>query len=68
MTDATPILTPVPTAKKWYQSKTIWVNVIGLIVLAAQLQFGFIIAPDEQLGILAGINLVMRTVTKVPLG
>jgi len=51
------------TTKKWYKSKTIIVNVITVVALIAQTQTGFIIAPDEQMGILAVINLALRVVT-----
>ena len=51
------------TTKKWYKSKTIIVNVITVVALIAQTQTGFIIAPDEQMGILAVINLALRAVT-----
>ncbi len=57
MTDETP-------KKKWYKSKTIIVNVITIVALIAQTQMGFVIAPDEQVGILAVINLVLRAITK----
>ncbi len=49
--------------KKWYESKTVWVNVITIVALIAQTQTGFIISPDEQMGILAVVNLVLRIVT-----
>lgn len=49
--------------KKWYRSKTLWVNLIAVAALIAQAQFGFVIAPEEQIGILALINLILRAVT-----
>ena len=43
-----------PVAKKWYTSKTIWVNVIAFATLIAQTQTGFIIDPTEQGAFLTG--------------
>lgn len=50
--------------KKWYLSKTIWANLIGLCALAIQSQTGFIITPELQSGLLVVINLGLRVVTK----
>ncbi len=49
--------------KKLYKSKTVIVNVITIVALIAQTQTGFVISPDEQMGILAVINLALRAVT-----
>lgn len=49
--------------KVWYRSKTLWVNLIAVVALIAQAQYGFVIAPAEQVGILALINLVLRAIT-----
>ena len=54
--------------KKWYSSKTLWINAIAFIALLVQSQFSFVISPDEQIGILAVINIILRATTKVPLG
>ncbi len=51
------------TTKKWYKSKTVIINVITIVALIAQTQAGFVIAPDEQVGLLAVANLVLRIVT-----
>jgi len=50
--------------KKWYLSKTLWINLVAAIALIAQLHFGFIVSPEEQLAILTLINLAVRIVTK----
>ena len=50
--------------KQWLKSKTLWVNVIAIAVIIAQGQFGYVITPELQLSILAGINFVLRLVTK----
>lgn len=49
--------------KKWYKSKTVWVNIITLIALLAQTQMGFVISPEEQVALLAFVNLAMRAIT-----
>jgi len=49
--------------KKWYSSKTIWVNVLALAALILQTQIGFIIDPEEQAGIIVVINLILRIFT-----
>ena len=54
-------------SKKWYLSKTLWVNVTAIAALIAQAQFGFIVSGEEQVAILAVINLILRVVTKEPL-
>jgi len=50
--------------KKWYKSKTLWTNIIYLIALLVQEKYGFIISIEEQLAVLAIINLILRAVTK----
>jgi len=50
--------------KKWYKSKTLWVNVIALVVLFAGAQFGFEVTGEESGATLVIINLIMRIVTK----
>ena len=53
--------------KKWYRSKTLWVNLIAILVLIIQTQTGFIISPEEQVAILAVINLILRWITGEPI-
>lgn len=53
--------------KKWYTSKTIWVNVIAAASSFVASQFGYTIGVELQAGILMGINIVLRTITKEPL-
>jgi len=54
-------------SKKWYLSKTLWVNIIAIAALIAQAQLGFVMSGEEQVAILAVINLILRVVTKEPL-
>lgn len=50
--------------KKWYLSKTIWVNLIALVTLGIQTQTGFVVTAELQTGLLVLINLGLRVVTK----
>mgnify|MGYP001576208043 CR=1 FL=1 len=50
--------------KKWYTSKTIWVNVIAAVSLFVTNQFGYSISTETQAGIIAVINIVLRVITK----
>jgi hypothetical protein len=51
--------------KKWYLSKTLWVNVVALVAIIAQGVTGKdVLAPEVQGSILAIINLILRAVTK----
>ena len=53
--------------KPFYNSKTMWINVIGIAAIIAQAQFGFIIDAQTQAAILAVVNMILRAVTKQPL-
>lgn len=51
--------------KKWYLSKTLWINIIAIIGFAIQQFTGKeVITPELQLQILALINLILRLITK----
>lgn len=50
--------------KPWYYSKTFWINLIAISALIAQVRYGFIISAEEQVAILAVINLIVRAITK----
>jgi hypothetical protein len=52
------------TGKKWYQSKTLWTNIVASGILAAELKWGFPLSPIYQMFALAGINIALRFVTK----
>ena len=54
--------------KKWYASKTLWINAIGLIAMVVQGITGKAwIDAEAQVGILALVNMVLRSVTKTGL-
>ena len=50
--------------KKWYTSKTIWINILALAGLVVQTQTGFIVTPEIQAMALTLVNLAVRAVTK----
>jgi len=52
--------------KKFYLSKTFWVNVLCAAALAAQMKYGFVIGAELQALALTGINLILRKVTNQP--
>jgi hypothetical protein len=54
--------------KAWWRSKTLWVNAVAAIALLAQRQWGFVIDIETQGVILTCINLVLRLITKEPVG
>ena len=51
-------------SKKWFYSRTLWVNLLAIAALVAQSQFGFVLTPETQLSILAVLNVVLRVITK----
>jgi hypothetical protein len=55
--------------KKFYQSRTFWVNLIAAAALIYQGVTGheFALPAETQAVILAGINLVLRAITKEPI-
>ena len=50
--------------KKWYMSKTVWINLIALGAMMIQTQTGFIVGPEFQTMALTMVNLAVRAVTK----
>lgn len=52
-------------SKSWYTSKTLWVNAIAIVAIVVQGVTGKEVLNIElQATILAGINMVLRLVTK----
>jgi hypothetical protein len=55
--------------KKWWKSKTLWVNAISAALVVAEANFGLVreqLGPSAYLGgmaALAGINCFLRTIT-----
>lgn len=50
--------------KKIYKSKTFWVNLIALVALLLQLEYGLVVSAELQLTVLGLVNVVLRLVTK----
>lgn len=50
--------------KKWYRSKMLWANVIGIGAIILQLEYGFIVSLEIQAIILSGVNVALRLITK----
>jgi len=54
--------------KKWYLSKTLWVNVLAAIAGVTQAIMGTqLMDPEAQVAILGVINMILRVVTKTGL-
>ena len=54
--------------KKWYHSKTLWVNAIAAVAGIVQVITGNAwLDVEAQVAILGVINLILRIVTKQPL-
>jgi hypothetical protein len=66
-TAATDALLNDAIGKKWYASRTFWVNIIAALALLAQIRYGFIIDSDTQALVLTFVNLILRKITKDPI-
>lgn len=54
--------------KKWWMSKTVWLNVIALIGVMLQSMYNKEVIPVElQATILSVVNLLLRSITKTNL-
>ena len=53
--------------KKWFLSKTFWINILAIVALIIQTQTGFVFSPEAQVSVLALLNIVLRAVTKAPI-
>ena len=53
--------------KKWYLSKTLYINVLAAVALFLQNQYGYVLPAEFQAYLLIVINLVLRTITKTGL-
>jgi len=50
--------------KKWYASKTIWVNGVAVLTSIVAAKFGYTLSAEVQAGVLAAINVLLRKATK----
>jgi len=53
--------------KKFWLSKTFWLNVLAIIALIVQSQTGYVISPEAQVSILGVLNVILRFITKNPI-
>ena len=54
----------VEEGKKWYVSKTFWVNFLALVAFVVQGQVGYVVSPEIQGYVITGVNFLLRFVTK----
>jgi len=60
---ATDAMTNEIAGKKWYTSKTVWVNLLAIVAVVAQNELGYAVPVEYQAMALSGINLVLRKIT-----
>ena len=53
--------------KKFYLSKTFWINLIGIVAIIVQSFTKFVITPETQVLILSFVNMILRAITKEPI-
>ena len=58
-----PNLNDIDTKPLWH-SKTFWANVVALGTLGIQHYFGVQLDADAQVSIIAGVNIMLRAITK----
>lgn len=55
--------------KKWYMSKTVWVNLLMAAGIVYQAVMGIqLLGAEEQAAIIVVVNLILRLITGKPLG
>lgn len=54
-------------AKKFWESRTMWINVIAVVALSVQTQTGFVVGPELQALVLSAVNLFLRSITDRPI-
>lgn len=54
--------------KKWYKSRTVWVNILGGLALVLQNQFGFPVSGEVQAAVLIILNTYLRFDTSSKIG
>lgn len=52
--------------KKWWNSKTLWVNILAALAMFLQQEYGFVLDPGAQAILLAGLNFALRLDTAEP--
>ena len=56
--------------KKWYESKTLWVNGVMLVAVLIQqaTTAGFVVTTEEQTAFVILVNMILRGITNKTLG
>ncbi len=55
------------TGKKFWQSKTFWVNAVSIVGIVVQSQTGFVVPVELQAALLGVINAGLRLITSEPI-
>jgi len=50
--------------KKFYTSKTLWVNVLAIAALIVESYTGHGLTPETQVVILGAVNILLRLITR----
>lgn len=53
--------------KKWYLSKTLWVNVLVLLGVGAQIAFKVDVSAEAQAAFISVVNILLRVYTNLKL-
>lgn len=57
----------VSPGKKFWQSKTFWVNAVSIVGIVVKSQTGFVVPVELQATLLGVINTGLRLITKEPI-
>jgi len=57
-------MTEKATGKRWWTSRTIWVQVVALAAMLVQERTGWVVKPEYQMMALLAINAALRAITK----
>lgn len=56
------------SGKKWYRSRTLWVNLLLFVgVAVAEFTGSDLLDAEAQAGIITGVNVILRLLTKTGL-
>jgi len=53
--------------KPWWISKTLWANLVAVMVILIQGFTGYVIPPEDQVIILGFLNMILRIISKTKL-
>lgn len=63
-TAATEAVNAQLSGKPFYESKTLWINIIAIIGMFIQMRYGFALSSEIQTLALSLMNLILRAITK----